>query len=536
MNNIFNLTKIYTIESIGSLFSKVKKKGFSAKSIFVKLLFGFLFLLFGVNMGVMFFGYAQMLETAGMANYVFYYGIMYFNLLCLMFLSFQTQGLFFKTKDYSLLASMPIKSYQIIISKFLSLLMLCYVFELLVVVPAMVVYYLFVPITFLSVLFFVLTMAFLPMLGIFFSTIIVLVINKLSSKATNKDNVNMFLIFGVMFLLIAAFMYVNYWGLGALAAAGAIPTFLHYVFPTSSFMFFAIDQSSILMTFLMIISSVALFAISVLLLSHSYFTINRDYQNKRVATKQTVSYEPVSVLKKLVFVEFKNFINKPIYVFNTTFGMILLLLLSLALPVFYFLNTNMFLPTSPLGPYVTGDFLLVIFAFAPAMMVFMSSTTNSAISLEGQAIYFKKSLPIEFKKIALSKLIINFLVCSPVLLFFVTSLPVMIALGMSVFNILMAFAVPVLTVIFVSLFGLMVNLWFPLLNWTNVTVVVKQSMATMISILGGMFFGVAVFALYFSLGLAGWLFGTIYIVLMLALCLLFWFLINKNGKRIYETL
>jgi hypothetical protein len=82
----------------------------------------------------------------------------------------------------------------------------------------------------------------------------------------------------------------------------------------------------------------------------------------------------------------------------------------------------------------------------------------------------------------------------------------------------------------------MVNLWFPLLTWTNVTVVVKQSMATMTSILGGTAIGLGTIILFVSLPVASWLFCTIYITLLTALCVLFAMLIKTKGKKIFHAL
>jgi ABC-2 type transport system permease protein len=536
MNNILNLTKIYTLEALASMVSKIKKKS-KTKTTALYGVFGLIFLIFAASMGFTFYGFGATLQQASLQNYVLYYGIIYFNIMCLIFLSFQTEGLFFKTKDYSLLASLPIKSYQIVISKILSILLLCYFFELLIVVPAIVAYFLFVPFSILKLLFFVLAFAFLPCFTISVSAIVVFCINKISSKATKKDTVNMFLIFGFMFVLIAFLMYVNYGGLNSIIAVGGIPQVLHFMFLTSSYAFYAIDGVSVGMLALTFAINIALFAASVGILSWSYFSINKNYQNKSTsAKKQIASYEPKSVFKRLLNIEIKNFLNKPIYVFNTTFGMILLVIASVGVPILYFLNKQDVLGVVQAMQAGSIDFPILFFAFTPALFTFMSCTTNCSISLEGQAIYFKKSLPVEFEKIALAKIVVNLLVCLPILLFFATGLPVMIDLGMSPLKISFAFFVPVLTAVFTSLFGLMVNLWFPLLTWTNVTVVVKQSMATMTSILGGTAIGLGTIILFVSLPVASWLFCTIYITLLTALCVLFAMLIKTKGKKIFHAL
>ena len=535
MNNIIWLTKIYIKESIGSMFSKVnknKKRGKYFGTILLLLLFVFI----AINMGVSFWGYGKALQTVNMQNYILYYGIVYFNLLIIALLSYQTQDIFFRTKDFNLLASLPIKNYKIIISKFLALLTWSYLFEFAILLPTIVVYYIFVPFTFLGFLFFLILFLLMPMFGLFFGSVAILIINLISSRAVKKDKVNLFLILFFMLIIIAMFLYINYAGLNQLIINGTIPSVLNYLLPMSSLSFWAVDGMNFGLFALSVGINILLALISVLLLSLVYLKINQNFGNKHKAIKEKKSFKQQSVLYRLVNIELKNFFDKPIYVFNAGFGILLITVLAIGLPIYYFVNRTQLMQDPSTAILFTKEMFMFMYCFVPLFMILMSSTTHSTISLEGNSIYFKKSLPINFNLIAWSKIIVNLMIGLPILLMFFTILPIMIIVGLNVFEILICFLLPILAMIFVSFFGLMVNLWFPKLNWTNVTLVVKNSASSLITIFGGMAIVLLVMALYFSVGISVIYLAVGALILFVILIFVFAYLVFKKGKEIYRKL
>lgn len=533
MNNILWLTKIYIKETVGTMFSKVNKGKNKNLSVF---LLGILFVFIGFNMGFSFYGYGTALKMVNLQNYIMYNGIVYFNLLIIALLSYQTQDLFFKTKDFNLLSSLPVKSHQVIISKFLALLTWAYMFEAAILIPTLVVYYMFVQFTFLGFLFFLILFLLLPFFGLFLGTVAIFVINLLSSKAVRKDKVNMFLILLFMIIVIVFFVYINYEGLNQIILTGGIPNILNYLLPTSTLMFLAIDGASAGWFFACVGVNIVLAVLSVLILSFSYSKINRNFANKHKSTKYKADFKPQSVLARLIRIELKNFFDKPIYVFNAGFGMLLLTLIAIILPIYFFANKTQLLTDPATAILFNGEMFLFLYCFVPLFMILMSSTTHSAISLEGNSIYFKKSLPVAFEKIAWSKIIVNLIIGLPILLLFFAVLPIMIAVGLGVFEILLCFILPPVAMLFVSFFGLMVNLWFPKLNWTNVTLVVKNSASATITILGGMGVVMLALALYFSLGIKSVFLAVGALVFFVLLTFVFIYLVFTKGKEIYRKL
>ena len=102
MSNIFNLTKIYLKQIFSNMFASRKKSKGSV--ITFVILFGFIFFSFFT----MFLGYGDILSSANLTNEILIIGFVYFNLLLIIFLSYEIQGYFFKNKDFEIISPLPI--------------------------------------------------------------------------------------------------------------------------------------------------------------------------------------------------------------------------------------------------------------------------------------------------------------------------------------------------------------------------------------------------------------------------------------------
>src|SRR5699024_10920360 len=114
----------------------------------------------------------------------------------------------------------------------------------------------------------------------------------------------------------------------------------------------------------------------------------------------------------------------------------------------------------------------------------------SLISLEGNRLWIIKSLPLKTKDILDSKLLLHIVLCIPPAIIF--SLAGIYVFSLDIVDALIVILVPVIFIVFEAIFGLLINLWKPKFDWVNETIVVKQSMAVMIAMLGTMAFVVLV--------------------------------------------
>ncbi|MDZ7543401.1 ABC transporter permease, partial [Clostridium perfringens] len=111
----------------------------------------------------------------------------------------------------------------------------------------------------------------------------------------------------------------------------------------------------------------------------------------------------------------------------------------------------------------------------------MSCTTNSSISLEGKKLWILKSSPIKPVEIFKAKIMMNLMLILPsvaiadIIFTFSLKLSINQLIWLIIISILYSFVVPIL--------GIIVNLYFPNLNWVSETSVVKQSASVLIQML-----------------------------------------------------
>lgn len=105
------------------------------------LIIGYVAVVFGLMFGVMF---NEILKPFSLIGYEWlYFGIMAILVVLLCFIGsvFVTQQEIYGAKDNELLLSMPIKTKDILLSRVFVLLIVNYLYEALIVIPGMIVYF-----------------------------------------------------------------------------------------------------------------------------------------------------------------------------------------------------------------------------------------------------------------------------------------------------------------------------------------------------------------------------------------------------------
>jgi ABC-2 type transport system permease protein len=300
--------------------------------------------------------------------------------------------------------------------------------------------------------------------------------------------------------------------------------------PTAVILFNAIIGQNVILFLGFILINIALAFISVFVLTKSYKKVNQQLNNYATETNnRPLTYNKNSNLKSLLKMEFKQYFNIPIYVVNSFFGMILIFVASVVAVILGFINIEII---KLFDNIIIIGAIIAIFAFCSVM----SNTTSSSISIEGNKINIKKSLPINFNEIAMSKILLNILLVCPILIFcFLILLPLLVVLKISLLGMLFILILPILLNITFSVIGFMVNLWHPKLNWNNEVAVVKQSLSVFITLMSGMFAVYGLVGLFFAVNkfLSLYLYLTIITLIIIAILALFVWLINTKGKKLY---
>ena len=230
--------------------------------------------------------------------------------------------------------------------------------------------------------------------------------------------------------------------------------------------------------------------------------------------------------------EASRFFGTPIYLFNTGFGLVILIIGGIAAAVM----RGQLQEILAQAGFNTGEVPLP--SLAAAAICFTLSTaaiTGSSVSLEGQNLWILKESPVSPSEIFAAKAGFQILLTIPCLL--IGAAGMSWGLGLTPAECGTLFLAGTAFSAFAALMGLIVNLCFPKMDAVNDTVVVKQSAASLISGFGGMaaavLAGALVWLLQRSTGeLAGLLVGA---AVLLAGCVpQIWWLRTRGAARFME--
>ena len=126
-------------------------------------------------------------------------------------------------------------------------------------------------------------------------------------------------------------------------------------------------------------------------------------------------------------------------------------------------------------PGVIPVFLSAIFS--------MMLPSYASVSLEGRQWWMIKALPLRTRDVINSKLLMCYVLYAP--FYIISVILLLVALKPDFLGACFLIAFPIVTIVFSSVFGLAVNLRFPVFDWDNEAVVVKQSTAALIGGMGG---------------------------------------------------
>ena len=166
--------------------------------------------------------------------------------------------------------------------------------------------------------------------------------------------------------------------------------------------------------------------------------------------------------------------------------------------------------------------------------VLLNSTTQCSISIEGKTISILKSLPISPNKIFLSKILTNFTVFVPMI--FINGTIIAVYFKFSFIKYLLTLFIPLLYGLFISLFGLIINLHFPMFDFDSEAKVIKQSVSVVITLMCGVILGVLPLVLLVSKNLNISIFTIIIIIVLSIIDIIMIIYLKTRGNKIYNEL
>ena len=494
--------------------------------------FGFLFYeMFGV-----------MADTLAAApQYQWFYfamiGLLSFG-LSFFFTAFTAKSELFEAKDNELLLSMPIKPRTILLSRMAVLLLVEYLISLLVMVPAGLAWFTAAGLNVPQLVIYVVGSVFLPLCSASLACLVGWLLAILTARARNKTLVTM--IFSLAFLAIYFFVYFN--------AQRYITTLMaHYQSVADGmtgwgFLFFWYGRGIAgpdLPSFLLVaLFALAVFAVVWLLLGKGFLKVSASESLKKRRTG-SLELRSSKLSSALLRKEFKRFTSSALYMLNCGLGLILLVIAAVALFLKADTVRELLPQASALGLSLTDlDFALIL-SLLTALFSAMNCITAPSVSLEGKTLWILRSAPIPAGAILAAKLKLHLCLCAVPTLLLSAAAGYVLRPGASGWIALLL--VPQTFVLLNGAFGLMMNLCFPKLDWTNEAVPIKQSASVLLTMLPMMAYGIAVvIGFVFLVMLNQVLTPTVYLLIAVAVAAA-WLLLSvlwliKSGPKKFEKL
>lgn len=375
----------------------------------------------------------------------------------------------YEAKDNELLLSMPLTNQTILMSRLCVILLLDYIFELLIVIPALVVYLQFASLSFMQILnFFIVALTF-PFLVITLTMLISWLVAMIMQKIRYKNLITVVLwivLFGLYMYAIQSIQdYIVILIQNGQSIAQAIEKGLFPLYHLS----IAIQDSNMVSLFIYLLCTFVPFALAVYILSMNFtkLSLSKGKQKKRIYKEKPMKVK--GSLHALYLREVRHFFSNAMVILNGMTGMLMMIIACIA--VVLYKNDMKYI----IAQFAFSDSdvaaILILLSVALASMNIISA---SLISLEGNTLWILKSMPIRIQDIIHSKLLLHLSICLPGhIVFAVVTASV---LELSLMDMIFIMVIPSLMTIFVAIFGLFMNFWKPRFDWINETVCVKQSM------------------------------------------------------------
>ncbi len=517
-----------------NLFKIKAKKG--KKSSIAVVLFITLCLMFTIwsNANILF----EKLSPMHLQSVVLSFFVFLTSVLLIVEGIYKAGPLIFNCKDDQLLLSLPIKRRTVLFVRIFKFYIFELLFNSLFIIPLIIAYIRWAEVLdwtfFLTSFIMIFT---LPIIPIIISCVIGAIIFGFSSHFKHKSIIQ--IVVSIVFLVVALYLsftvqnIFNYIAENAETINNSI-TKIYY--PAGIYASLAI-KFNILDLLVFILINISLFSISIFVLSKFYFKINSRLKNVTTSKKTNIEDLKIksnSITKALIKKELNTFLRTPVLIINSGFALVLFIIISIITVIKF--DSLIPIISDQNGLNLSKDLIMnnlsIVILILISITSYMTSITNSLISLEGRSIVILKSLPIKVKTILMSKIYTCLLITTPVLV--IGDIILFIKFKTNIFESILLIILSVLIPLVSHFIGLLINLKHPKLDAENSTEVVKQSTSSFISVMLGMI--LLVLSIGIVIKLATLMNSILVLVISVVIyilidSILYWILTNKGVKE-----
>ena len=498
---------------------------------------GILFGICYISLMFAFFGISTALSDL-ISNGNAYLYFMLMGMMCLILgvvgSVFSTTSALYQAKDNDLLLSMPISPAKILLVRMTGVYVFSLVFCSIVWIPAVLNYFITAAFDAKILIFDILLMLLITMFVTVLSCVLGWIVAWIISKVKNKSIMTVVITLGLLGAYYYVYFRINsvlqYLIANAEAIGGKIQA---YVYPI-----FAMGKAAAGETVSMLIFAgicIALMSLCVYLLSRSFVRIVSAGSGSSGAGKGKVKIVQSSVQKALLRKETSRFLQCPTYLMNCGLGVVILIAACVVALVKCSWIREFLPPVVEAMPFI-GQLIPVALAAVVCLVSGMDAVTAPSVSLEGEKyLWVLQSLPVESKAVLNAKIKLHMIV--NVVPSVLTIAVVGLVLGISPLTMLLSAMLAFAFTLVDAYLGLMLDLKYPKMEWTNEAVPVKQNASVLIILFGSMIVAGLIALVYYLLKFPN---ADIYILcvtaIFAAVSLLLRLWMNKKGAKLFENM
>ena len=514
VSSLFGINKILHMKN-----EEEKKQGKRALGSLVAMVFalGYMSILYSYMMAKSFKMFGTLPTLLGIMA-------MATSILILIFSIFETKGVLFGFGDYDIVMSWPVNVRAVAASRVFSMYANNFVYALLLLLPAGVIYAIMAAPPLWYYPLYLILMFLLPALptiiGALLGTLLTLATARMKKSSLASIAAQMVLVFGLMIVSMRSGM--------AFEDPSKIASFaelfrpmIQGIYPPAQWFQDALTLGSLPSILGLLLLTLATISLLIFWLGRSFVTINSRIKSKPrgetfVMRRQVRATKTSALFSR----EMKRYLSSSLYVVNTAFGYVMMIIAGVALlvkaeDVLKLLDMPNVPSLPALVPFVIG------------WMVSMGSTTASAISMEGKSLWIIKSMPVSATEWLAAKLKVTWILSIPSIL--ITSTLIVLGLRPGLMEIIWMYLLPLAYTFCFSILGLWLNLRMPRLDWQTEAEAVKQGGAVMVNIFVGMAAGFAPAIVVGATGSA--LVAPIMFALLGGVSILLWGSLVKSGEK-----
>jgi ABC-2 type transport system permease protein len=506
-------------------------KSSKLKIIGLSLLMLYAFFAFMMMFGIYFQQIAKPFFQAGL-------GWLYFTLFAMtafamMFIGsvFTVKSQLYEAKDNELLLSLPIPPRLILGSRMIMIMILNFVFELLVAVPAFVMWLRAAPVTFSQVISFVVLILALPFLSVAISGVFGWLLALSTGRVRNKS------LMTVLFSVIFLGLYFLFFGranvliqqlvMNGKSIAGSLGSVAPLFWIGNS-----VAEPNALQLVLSVLIMLLPFVLMYYLLTVTFIRVATAKRGTAKLKYEEKAMHSSTLSSALFNREMKHLLSSPVYILNAGLGVIFIVVAAVALVI---KKDTILALAAQMG--IGGATVSAAAVFALCLLCTTVLFTAPSVSLEGKSLWIVKSLPISAKDILNAKLHLHIYVTAPAI--FLAAAAAVYVIVPSIQDAAIVLCAPVFYVMLSANIGLICNLKSPRFDWINETQVIKQSMSVLMAMLISSLLVIIPGVLYF-VALGAMVSTTLFMVVYTLVLIIGWFISRKwiltMGAEIFDGL